>query len=80
MRLNISTFSIALVSAFALLMFVLWCLSLVLLVEQQNREHAVNFRHNLHGQVLQLQQKQRLWLQSQYYLCLLYTSPSPRDS
>ncbi|TNF89407.1 MAG: bifunctional diguanylate cyclase/phosphodiesterase [Gammaproteobacteria bacterium] len=60
-------------------MFVLWCLSLLVLVDRQNQQHAVTFRQNLHGQVLQLQQKQRLWLQSQYYLLnTLAESPSER--
>ncbi|MCP4387975.1 MAG: bifunctional diguanylate cyclase/phosphodiesterase, partial [Gammaproteobacteria bacterium] len=68
MRLNISTFSIILVTGLALSMFLLWCLSLLVLVDYQNQQHAASYRHNLHGQVLQLQQKQRLWLQSQYYL------------
>ena len=80
MRFNISTFGIALVGGFALFMFVLWCLSLLVLVDRQNQQHAVTFRQNLHGQVLQLQQKQRLWLQSQYYLLnTLAESPTERQ-
>jgi len=81
MRLNISRFSIALVAGFALVMFALWCLSLAGLVERQNSERAVSFRQTLHGQVLQLQQKQRLWLQSQYYLLnTLAESPTERQT
>ena len=80
MRLDISGFSIALVAGFALLMFVFWCLSLALLLERQNLDNAIGFRQNLHGQVLQLQQKQRLWLQSQYYLLnTLAESPTERQ-
>ena len=81
MRLDISKFSIALVAGFALVMFILWCLSLAGLVERQNRERAVGLRQNLHGQVLQLQQKQRLWLQSQYYLLnTLAESPAEQQT
>jgi diguanylate cyclase (GGDEF)-like protein len=68
MRLNISTFSVMLLSAFALLMFLLWSLSLMVLVDRQNQQNAASYRQNLHGQILQLQQKQQLWLQSQHYL------------
>jgi diguanylate cyclase (GGDEF)-like protein len=67
-KLNISTFSALLVAGLSLLMFLLWCLSLLVLVDRQNQQNATVYRQNLHGQVLQMQQKQRLWLQSQYYL------------
>ncbi|MCP4878432.1 MAG: EAL domain-containing protein [Gammaproteobacteria bacterium] len=68
MKPNISTFSILLVIGLTLLMFVLWCASLLVLVDRQNQQNAVTLQQNLHAQVLQLQQKQQLWLQSQYYL------------
>ena len=68
MKLNVSKFSVLLVAGLALLMFVIWCLSLLVIVDRQNRQDAASLRQNLQGQVLQLQQKQRLWLQSQYYL------------
>jgi len=67
-KLNISNFSMLLVAGLTLVMFGLWCLSLLVVVDRQNQQDAVSLRQNLHGQVLQLQQKQRLWLQSQYYL------------
>ena len=75
---NISTFSILLVTGLALLMFVLWSLSLLVLVERQNQQSAETLQQNLHAQVLQLQQEQRLWLQSQYYL-LNTLAESPTD-
>ena len=68
MRLGISAFSFLLVTGLALLMLLLWLLSLMVVVERYNEQNAATLRQNLHGQVLQLQQKQRLWLQSQYYL------------
>ena len=78
MKLNISTFSVILVAGLSLLMFILWSLSLVFLVDQQNQQSAQIMQQNLHAQVLQLQQKQRLWLQSQYYL-LNTLAKSPAD-
>jgi len=68
MKLNISNFSVILVTGLSLLMFILWSLSLMVLVDRQNQQTAVTVQQNLHAQILQLQQKQQLWLQSQYYL------------
>jgi diguanylate cyclase (GGDEF)-like protein len=78
MKLNISTFSVILVAGLSLLMFGLWSLSLLVLVDRQNQQTAQTQQHNLHAQVLQLQQKQKLWLQSQYYL-LNTLAKSPTD-
>ncbi len=78
MKLNISNFSVALVAGFSLLMFVLWSLSLLVLVERYNQNTGAALQQNLHAQVLQLQQKQQLWLQSQYYL-LSTLAKSPGD-
>ena len=68
MKIQISSFSILLVFGLALLTFLLWCASLLVLVDQQNRQNAETFQQNWHAQVLQLQQKQQFWLQSQFYL------------
>lgn len=68
MKLNISSFSIILVAGLTLLMFLLWSLSLKVLVDRQNLQNSASYRQDLLGQVRQLQQKQRLWLQSQYFL------------
>jgi len=78
MKLNISTFSVILVAGLSLLMFILWSLSFLVLVDRQNQQTAVTLQQNLHAQVLQLQQKQQLWLQSQYYL-LNTLAKSPAD-
>ncbi|MGB5327518.1 MAG: bifunctional diguanylate cyclase/phosphodiesterase [Gammaproteobacteria bacterium] len=78
MKLNISNFSVILVTGLSLLMFILWSLSLLVLVDRQNQQTAVTVQQNLHAQVLQLQQKQQLWLQSQYYL-LNTLAKSPAD-
>lgn len=68
MKLNISSFSVILVAGLTLLMFLLWSLSLKVLVDRQNLQNSASYRQDLLGQVRQLQQKQRLWLQSQYFL------------
>ena len=78
MKLTISTFSVILVAGLSLLMFALWSLSLLFLVERQNQQTAQTLQQSLHAQVLQLQQKQQLWLQSQYYL-LNTLAKSPAD-
>lgn len=78
MKLNISNFSVILVAGLSLLMFVLWSLSLLVLVDRQNQQTATALQQNLHAQVLLLQQKQQLWLQSQYYL-LNTLAKSPAD-
>ncbi len=79
MKLNISAFSAILVTSLTLLMFVLWGVSQIVLVDRQNQQSVVILQHNLHAQVLQLQQKQELWLQSQYYL-LNTLAESPSES
>ena len=68
MKLNISSFTVMLVFGMTLLLFGLWCVSLLVLIDRQSQQDAVTMQQNLHAQVLQLQQKQQLWLQSQYYL------------
>jgi len=81
MKLNISSFSIMLVAGLTLLMFLLWSLSLMVLVDRHNLQNSASYRQDLLRQVLQLQQKQRLWLQSQYHLLnTLVESPGePRN-
>jgi diguanylate cyclase (GGDEF)-like protein len=78
LKLNISVFSLLVVAGMTLVMLLLWCLSLLVIVERQNNQDAVSLRQSLHGQVLQLQQKQRLWLQSQYYLLNTLAETSTR--
>jgi len=68
LKLNISSFSVLVVTGMTLLMFTLWCLSLLVMIDRQGQQNTTTLRQNLHAQVLQLQQKQHLWLQSQYYL------------
>ena len=79
MKLNLPGFTAVLIAGLAAAVFVLWCLSLLMVVEWQNRENVESFTHNWRGQIHQLQQKQQLWLQSQYYqLSRLAESPEER--
>ncbi len=68
MKLNLSAFSVLLVAGLSLAMFVLWCLSLMFVVERLNQQDAETFRQNLTQQVSQLRDKQQQWLQTQYHL------------
>ena len=68
LRINISYFSGGLIAALVLLMFIVWCVSLVVIVDRQNQQNAESFQRNWHAQVFQLQQNQQLWLRSQFYL------------
>jgi hypothetical protein len=79
MKFKISTFNALLIGGFALLMFLLWMVSLVVLAERQNQDAGTTLQHNLRLQVQQLQQNQQLWLQSQYYL-LNTLARSPEDN
>ena len=79
MKLKISSFNALLIGSFALLMFLLWMVSLLVLAERQNQLAGTTLQHNLRGQVQQLQQNQQLWLQSQYYL-LNTLAKSPDDN
>jgi len=66
-KLNISVFSVLTVVGLALLLFLLWSVSLLFAVDRQNQLGAEDFRQQLQLQIGQLQQNQRAWLQSQFY-------------
>ena len=68
MKINLTKFTALLVAGMALVSLALWCLSLIILLDRQNQHSADVSRQNWQSQVLQLQQKQQLWLQSQFYL------------
>lgn len=79
MKLSITGFSALLVGGFALLMLALWIVSLLVLAERQNQQSSATLQQNLQVQIKQLQQNQKLWLQSQYYL-LNTLAKSPDDN
>ena len=73
MRIDITRFSGMLIGGLVALALLLWGLSLAQLVERENRQAADAMQQSWQGQVLQLQEKQRLWLQSQFYLLAALT-------
>ena len=79
MKLSLSWLSAIIVGGLTLLMCLLWAASLLVLSDRQHQQSGETLRQNLHAQVLQLQQNQQLWLQSQYYL-LNTLAKSPADS
>ena len=79
MRIGLTRFSGLLLAGLVALMLAIWSLSVMALLERQNRQGADAMRQAWQGQVLQLQEKQRLWLQSQFYLlAALAESPDER--
>ncbi|MCP4471564.1 MAG: bifunctional diguanylate cyclase/phosphodiesterase [Gammaproteobacteria bacterium] len=81
MKLRISSFNALLIGGFALVMFLLWIVSLLMSAERQNQQAGTTQQHNLRVQVQQLQQNQQLWLQSQYYLLnMLVKSPDDNQN
>ncbi|MEM7564111.1 MAG: bifunctional diguanylate cyclase/phosphodiesterase, partial [Pseudomonadota bacterium] len=78
-RLDISKFTAALLVGLAVLMFVVWCISMAVLVERQNRQNSETFQKNWQAQVLQMQHNQDLWLLSQFHQ-LNASIESPRQT
>ena len=79
MKLSLSSFVALLLGGLCLLMFALWLGSLLVFAERQNQQSDSTMQHNLQVQIQQLQQNQKLWLQSQYYL-LNTLAKSPNEN
>lgn len=67
-RLNLQQFSGGLILAVALVSMLIWSWSLQLIVDNGNQALMLQTKQLRESQIAHLQQKQRLWLQSQYYL------------
>ncbi len=67
MKINISVFSLLIVSGLVLLLFLLWSLSLTFTVARQNQLEAETFEQEARVQLKQLQQNQREWLREQFF-------------
>ena len=67
-KLTLRQFSVSLILSLALLSMLVWSWSLHLVVDNGNQSLLQQTRQLREAQVTHLQQKQRLWLQSQYYL------------
>ncbi len=73
MRLEVVRFGGMLIGGLVALALLLWWLSLTQILERENRQASEAMLQTWQGQVLQLQEKQRLWLQSQFYLLAALT-------
>ena len=67
MKINISVFSLLIVSGLVLLLFLLWSLSLAFTVARQNQLETEAFEQEARVQLKQLQQNQRDWLREQFF-------------
>ncbi|MCZ6798196.1 MAG: GGDEF domain-containing protein, partial [Gammaproteobacteria bacterium] len=68
MKIRLPLFSASLILGMALVALLVWSWSLQQVIQQENRNQSAAYRQLWQAQISHLQQKQRLWLQSQYYL------------
>ncbi len=68
MKLGIGTFGISLLWGLVAILFAAWCTSLLFALDALDRRQSETSAQYLQIQLSQLEQRQRLWLQSQYYL------------
>lgn len=67
-KLNLQQFCAGLILTLAFVSMLIWSWSLLLIVDNGNQALMLQTKQLRESQVVHLQQKQRLWLQSQYYL------------
>ncbi len=68
MKMRLPFFSASLILGMALVALLVWSWSLQQVVQQENSNQSAAYRQLRQAQISLLQQKQQLWLQSQYYL------------
>jgi len=68
MKIRLPLFSASLILGMALVALLVWSWSLQQVIQKENRIQSAAYRQLWQAQISHLQQKQRLWLQSQYYL------------
>ncbi len=68
MKIRLPLFSASLILGMALVALLVWSWSLQQVIQKENRIQSADYRQLWQAQISHLQQKQRLWLQSQYYL------------
>ncbi len=68
MKFKLPLFSASLIFGLVLVALLVWSWSLQRVVQQENRIQSVALKQLWQSQIAHLQQKQHLWLQSQYYL------------
>jgi hypothetical protein len=67
-KLNLQQYGISLVLAWVVVLILVWSWSLQLIVDQGNKARMLQMKQLRESQIGYLQQKQELWLQSQYSL------------
>jgi diguanylate cyclase (GGDEF)-like protein len=68
MKIRLPLFSAGLILGIVLVSMLVWSWSLQQVVQQENRTRSEAYNQLWQAQISLFQQKQRLWLQSQYYL------------
>ena len=68
MKFKLPLFSASLIFGLVLVALLVWSWSLQRVVQQENRIQSAALKQLWQSQIAHLQQKQHLWLQSQYYL------------
>ena len=68
MKTRLPLFSASLILGMALVALLVWSWSLQQVIQQENRTRSEAYNQLWQAQISLFQQKQRLWLQSQYYL------------
>jgi diguanylate cyclase (GGDEF)-like protein len=68
MKIKLPLFSAGIILGIVLISLLVWSWSLERVVQQENRSRSEAYNQLWQAQISHFQQKQRLWLQSQYYL------------
>ena len=79
MKFKLPLFSASLIIGLAIVSLLTWSWSLQQVVQQENRIQSAALKQLWQSQIVHLQQKQRLWLQSQYHLINTLLDSSDQD-
>jgi len=79
MKFKLPLFSASLIIGLAIVSLLVWSWSLQQVVQQENRIQSAALKQLWQSQIAHYQQKQRLWLQSQYYLISTLLDSSDQD-
>ena len=79
MNFKLPLFSASLIIGLAIVSLLAWSWSLQQVIQQENRIQSAALKQLWQSQIAHLQQKQRLWLQSQYHLISTLLEPGDQD-
>jgi diguanylate cyclase (GGDEF)-like protein len=79
MNFKLPLFSASLIIGLAIVSLLTWSWSLQQVIQQENRIQSAALKQLWQSQIVHLQQKQRLWLQSQYHLISTLLDPGDQD-